>query len=61
MHGIKYRLWKFGEALILEAYMNGVPVFGEFGSLEGLQAWVADNAHSLDAEDTVNLNKGELK
>lgn len=46
--GRKLEVGKLGEAFIVKAWIDGEPIYGAFGSVEAIEAWVIDFGGCLD-------------
>jgi hypothetical protein len=52
---MEFELRMHGEALIIKFISNGVAHYMEFASIAGMNAWLLDNARSIDQERTAVL------
>jgi len=63
IRGRKLHVGKCGDAITAKAWIDGVPIYNVFTSLEGLNAWVEDMGASLDTVegeiDTVEIDLTE--
>lgn len=51
-YGRNVNLRLYGQAIILQAWIDGKAVYADFFDLGAVQAWIDDNALALDATNT---------